>query len=86
MLKFYIFNFLVLFIVITIYNMKVQNKHIGIRILETKLTEYFTMCEEEGFVMSKRIKKFMELDIQLSNSNKNSLKILQEHTKDEKKR
>lgn len=53
-----------------------QNTQLGVRIEEKKLTEYLKFCEAHSYSMSKRIRKFIELDLALSLKNKDSISIL----------
>ena len=46
--------------------------------IEKKLSDkYFDMCKNEGYTMSKRLRRIMELDIELNELNKNSIKELE---------
>jgi len=53
-----------------------ENKII-IRLDKKFSDEYFNMCKNEGYTMSKRVRRFMELDNELDKLNLNSLKELE---------
>jgi hypothetical protein len=49
-----------------------ENKII-IRLDKNFSDEYFNMCENEGYTMSKRVRRMMELDIEINKLNLNSI-------------
>jgi len=53
-----------------------ENKII-IRLDKSLSDEYFNMCKNEGYTMSKRVRRFMELDNELDKLNLNSVKELE---------
>jgi hypothetical protein len=53
-----------------------ENKII-IRLEKDFSDNYFEMCKNEGYTMSKRVRRIMELDIMLSKLNINSVKELE---------
>ena len=53
-----------------------ENKII-IRLDKNFSEEYFDMCKNEGYTMSKRIRRFMELDNKLDKLSLNSVKELE---------
>ena len=48
-----------------------KNKKVIIRTEEDFMAEYFKMCDNMGYTMSKRIRRFMELDKNLNDLNLN---------------
>ena len=53
-----------------------ENKII-IRLDKSFSDEYFNMCKNEGYTMSKRVRRFMELDNKLDKLSLNSVKELE---------
>jgi hypothetical protein len=53
-----------------------ENKII-IRLDKDFSDSYFNMCNKEGYTMSKRVRRIMELDITLNELNINSIKELE---------
>jgi len=53
-----------------------ENKII-IRLDKNFSDEYFNMCKNEGYTMSKRVRRFMELDNKLDKLSLNSVKELE---------
>jgi hypothetical protein len=53
-----------------------ENKII-IRLDKSFSDEYFNMCKNEGYTMSKRVRRFMELDNELDKLSLNSVKELE---------
>lgn len=54
-----------------------KDKKIIIRLEKIFTEEYFNMCEKNGYTMSKRIRRIMELDNELNSLNLNSIKELE---------
>lgn len=54
-----------------------KDKKIIIRLENSFTIEYFNMCEKNGYTMSKRIRRIMELDNELNSLNLNSIKELE---------
>jgi len=69
--------FFILYICINKVIQKMKENKIIIRLDKNLSDEYFNMCKNEGYTMSKRIRRFMELDNNLSKLELNSLKELE---------
>jgi len=54
-----------------------KNDVIIIRVDKDFSDYYFEMCNKEGYTMSKRVRRFMELDKNLNNCEINSIKELE---------
>jgi hypothetical protein len=54
-----------------------KDKKIIIRLEKIFTEKYFNMCEKNGYTMSKRIRRLMELDNELNSLNLNSIKELE---------
>lgn len=55
----------------------IMNECVIIRMTKEMSDAYFNMCEQEGFTLSKRVRKFIELDLKLNVSGINSIKELE---------
>lgn len=54
-----------------------KDNKIILRIDKNVSDEYFKMCDDEGYTMSKRVRRILELDIELFKLNINSIKVLE---------
>lgn len=52
---------------------KMKEKKIIIRLNKNFSDDYFDMCKNEGYTMSKRVRRIMELDKELNEINLNSI-------------
>jgi len=57
--------------------MEKSGKNIRVRLDREFSNKYFEMCKNEGYTMSKRVRKIMELDLKLIKLNINSIKELE---------
>ena len=54
-----------------------KDNKIILRIDKNVSDEYFKMCDDEGYTMSKRVRRILELDNELFKLNINSIKELE---------